>query len=276
MDIAAGVQHWLSLEGTCYKWLLVSLVAHLVVLGAGGGYLYKTRHLLKRWYARHWSSTLANTHRTAPRLPFYEMRLATFHVLREEASHRNAVIFAGDSLTNAFEWSEFFHHGRDTLLLNRGVSGVGVEFLSDHFEVIFLPGCAVQKVFIMIGVNDIRAKTFEMEPFIRAYHTLMDQLLTHFDREQIYIQSILPVRVDGIPQALIPVANARIQSLAEAKGLCYINLFHTLADEQGYLDEKYTLGGVHLSAQGYRLWMEELRPYLANVPGFHSIDSPPS
>jgi len=253
-------------------WLWVSLVVHLVVLGAGGFYLYKTRYLLKRWYARHWFGTVANTLRTAPRLPFYEMRLATFHVLREESSDRNAVIFAGDSLTNAFEWAEFFPHGRDTLLINRGISGVGVEFLLDHFEMIFVPGYAVQQVFLMIGVNDIRAPTFEMESFIHAYDTLLDQLLTHFAPEQIHIQSILPVRVDGIPELLIPTANARIRSLAEAKGMHYINLFDTLADAQGALDEKYTLGGVHLSAQGYRRWMDALRPYLAHSPGFHSGD----
>jgi lysophospholipase L1-like esterase len=247
-------------------WLVVSLVVHLVVLGVGGVYLYKTRHLLKRWYARRRSGA-AKAHSPAPRLPFYEMRLATFQVLREESSNRPAVLFAGDSLTNAFEWAEFFPHDRDTLVINRGVSGVGVEFLVDHFEAFFVPGYAVKQVFLMIGINDIRAPIFELDPFVRAYDTLLERLLTHFAPDAIYVQSLLPVRVDGIPQTRIPAVNERIRSLAEAKGAHYIDLFRTLADAEGFLDDKYTLGGVHLSAQGYRRWMDALRPYLAPGPG---------
>jgi lysophospholipase L1-like esterase len=252
--------------GEVQAWLIVSFVVHLIVLGAGEVYLYKTRQVLTRWWARRVCGAVP-ARRADPRRPFWEMRLATFQVLREDSSPRPAVLFAGDSLTNAFEWAECVSRDGAPLVVNRGITGVGVDFLVEHFEEIFVPGYAVHQVFLMIGVNDVRAPTFIMDRFMAAYDTLLAQLLTHFAPDAIYLQSLLPMRLDGVPPAVIPAVNARIRALAESKGVTFIDLFPALADAQGRLADKCSLGGVHISAEGYRRWVEGLRPHLERVAG---------
>jgi lysophospholipase L1-like esterase len=272
------MQSWIFPMASGNKLLFVSLLLHLIVLGIGAGYLYKTRYILQRWYVRHVLGVTANEPGRKDRQPFYKMRLAAFQLLREQASLKKAILFVGDSLTNAFEWSEYFQNDGRTAVLNRGASGAGVEFLTEQFELVFSPGYEVQSVFIMIGINDIRKKAFNIEEFTRNYKYLIDKLLKYFDSEKIYIQSILPTRSSDsndevINNEVIEAVNEQIQMMAHSKDICYIDLFDKLADEHGYLSEKYALGGVHLSAQGYRVWMEHLRPYIANVPGFNSYGS---
>jgi lysophospholipase L1-like esterase len=272
MGIAIGMQNWLFTVETYNRLLFISLGVHLVVLAGGVAYLYKTRHILRRWYTQHvlGATPKPNKRREEVPPPFYKLRLAMFHLLREKANLKKAILFVGDSLTNFFEWSEFLQNSAHTIVLNRGMSGTGVEFLIEQFEETFLTGYDVQKVFIMIGINDIRQKTFDMEKFIINYNTLINRLLTYFDSEQICLQSILPSRASGIAPEVTKAANAQIHALARSKGICYLNLFDLLADDNGNLHEKYGLGGVYLSAQGYRLWLEQLETYLVNVPGFSS------
>jgi hypothetical protein len=95
-------------------------------------------------------------------------------------------------------------------------------------------------------------------------------LLKYFDSKQICIQSILPSRATNINSEAAKAANSQIQALAYSKNICYLDLFGILADEHGYLHEKYGLGGVYLSAQGYRLWMQQIGLHLADIPGFSS------
>jgi lysophospholipase L1-like esterase len=270
MGITIGVQDWPFPVETYNKFLLISLVINVTLLCALASYLYKTRHLLKRWYAQHVLGITPNKRREEARPSFYRLRLTVFDALHEQPSLKKAILFIGDSLTNAFEWSEFFQNGSQTVLLNRGVTGAGVEFLIEEFEGIFLSSYDVQKIFIMIGINDIRQKSFNMDKFIRDYNLLIDKALEHFNRGEICVQSILPVRKSQIPSETIKVANKQLQALAYSKGICYIDLFNPLADENGYLNEKYAQEGVHLSPLGYRLWMDQLRPYLATVPSYNS------
>jgi lysophospholipase L1-like esterase len=266
MGLAAGVSDWIFPMETFRKLLFFSLVMHLVVIAGGTYYMYKTRHIIRRWVAYHIGLGAHKRH-AEPHYPFYKLRLSVFHMLQEEAHPQKAILFVGDSLTNAFEWQEFFQNNDHPLLLNRGLTGARVELLIDKFEMIFLSGYDVQKIFIMVGINDIRQETFSMEKFSSDYNVLLDKLLTYFEGRKICLQSILPVRTTGILTRVIKGANAQIRTLALSKGIDYIDLFDILLDENGLLHEKYATDGVHLSVQGYRLWIEHLRPYLANIPG---------
>jgi lysophospholipase L1-like esterase len=270
MGTATSMQSWHFAVETYNALLLISMGVNLIVLASGAAYLYKTRYILRSWYAYHVLGIVADKRKEEMPPPFYKMRLEVFDLLRQKTRPQKAILFVGDSLTNFFEWSEFFQNSDHSVVLNRGVSGTGVEFLTERFEEIFLTGYNVQKMFIMIGINDIRQQSYDIDKFIAHYSALLDRLLKYFDSTQICIQSILPSRATNINSEKTKVANAQIQALAHSKSICYLDLFGILADDNGYLDEKYGLGGVYLSAQGYRLWMEQIGIHLTDVPGFSS------
>lgn len=60
----------------------------------------------------------------------------------------------------------------------------------------------------------------------------------------------------------IPVANAEIKKLAETFGFRYIDVNAGLTDECGKLKKEYTVEGVHMYANAYRIILENMRPYL--------------
>ena len=54
----------------------------------------------------------------------------------------------------------------------------------------------------------------------------------------------------------------RLKELATEFGMTYIDLFTPLADNNNLLPRKYSIDGLHLSYEGYRVWTEA---YCANT-----------
>ena len=57
-------------------------------------------------------------------------------------------------------------------------------------------------------------------------------------------------------------ANARVSQLAEQYGCHYIDVNEGLAGSSGALKPEYTVEGVHMYPNGYRIVFENLKPYL--------------
>ena len=53
-----------------------------------------------------------------------------------------------------------------------------------------------------------------------------------------------------------------MKGLAEKMGCRYIDVNQGLTDENGRLKKAYTVEGIHMYANGYRVVLENLRPYL--------------
>lgn len=60
----------------------------------------------------------------------------------------------------------------------------------------------------------------------------------------------------------LPTANAAVQKLSEKYGYCYIDVNAGLTDEYGRLKKEFTVEGVHMYANAYRIIFENLKPYL--------------
>ena len=82
--------------------------------------------------------------------------------------------------------------------------------------------------------------------------------------------SILPVNKElesygvDIPKTMERVKknNIEIKMLAEEYGYCFVDLFENFLDSEGHLKSELSIDGIHLNANGYRLWTEKLKPYL--------------
>ncbi len=60
----------------------------------------------------------------------------------------------------------------------------------------------------------------------------------------------------------IRLANAAVEKLAGEMGCHYIDVNEGLADGNGRLKKEYTIEGIHMYANGYRVVLENLRKYL--------------
>ncbi|MEW6001528.1 MAG: GDSL-type esterase/lipase family protein [Nitrospirota bacterium] len=241
-----------------YKRLFIfSLVINLLGLLGGGFYVYETKSVFVYRYNKHvkGASYVEDAR-------YYRQRLNVFHLLQKEMEGKKAIIFAGDSLIDTFEWAEYFNDLEDTMILNRGIGGDTIERLMDRFEITFLAGPIPNKIFIMVGINDMNRQNFDMENFIGKYHSLLEKLSSRVSPDKICIHSILPVRLENISSQTIKKVNESLKIYAHEKGLCYIDLYDKLADSTGQLDARYSVDGIHLTSEGYRIWLEILKPYI--------------
>ena len=102
---------------------------------------------------------------------------------------KDAIVFAGNSITDMHVWAEAF--GNDPRIVNRGNSGgYSYEVLANvESWVRFKPA----KVFIKIGTNDLGTNCTEQSIADNIAKTV-DIIRRESPNTQIYLQSILPAR----------------------------------------------------------------------------------
>jgi lysophospholipase L1-like esterase len=86
---------------------------------------------------------------------------------------------------------------------------------------------------------------------------------------KIVVQSILPHgaekvtwegrdRLVAIPNTRILALNGQIKALAKSEDVIYLDLYPLFADANGNLNTELTSDGLHLNAQGYKVWRNAL------------------
>ena len=118
------------------------------------------------------------------------------------------------------------------------------------------------KVFVMAGINGLKAHT--LEHFERDYAMLVDSILQSVPCE-LYLQSILPVtsNSDYCPNEKIRQANQLIQTIANERDLVYVDLYEEYANEEGDLPTRLSLDGLHLTKEAYTMWYKRLNTILS-------------
>lgn len=168
-------------------------------------------------------------------------------------SQPNGIVFAGDSLTEFFPVHELLTI--DQPVYNRGIRGFRVEQLleNSHTQIIdLLP----EKLVVLIGTNNIGRDTTPQ--IVEGIRQLVEHVQKQLPSTQIYLQSIYPVNESDVFQARlgertnhqVRQVNAKIQSIA---GVHYIDMFKELVDNTGNLKANYTIDGIHLSVEGYKV-----------------------
>ena len=60
----------------------------------------------------------------------------------------------------------------------------------------------------------------------------------------------------------IAAVNDGLKKLGAQKHITIIDIHPHFLDSDNRLDKKYTLDGLHLNAEGYKVWAQVLKPYL--------------
>lgn len=177
------------------------------------------------------------------------------------------IIFIGDSIVEYYPLQELLQTNK--VLINRGIRGYKTDLLLDNLDA-HLFGSALDKVFILIGTNDI-GKEIPQSETLENLEGVIQKISREYPLAQIQLLSVLPVNEGEEYKGTVYLrTNEKIQDLNRAyQGLAsiytnvqFIDLYETLLDETGQLDQEFTTDGLHLTIAGYAALSSELDKYL--------------
>ena len=166
------------------------------------------------------------------------------------------VVFLGDSISEFGLWDEWFPK---MPVLNRGIGGeTSGQVLARLDTAINEP----RAVFLLVGTNDLTAD-MPLDTIVSNVREIVDRIESRAPGTPLFLQSVMPRTADFAAE--IHALNRRYQQVAESAGehVRFLDLWPTLADPSGALDQRFTRDRLHLNGRGYRAWVELLRPELA-------------
>lgn len=206
-------------------------------------------------------------------------KIDKYRILNEHVV-KGQILFAGSSLMEQFPINELLMTEKiDTIIYNRGVGGFTTDDMLENMDVQIFD-LEPSKIFINIGTNDIAYPNIPFREVLSHalgnYELILTQIQSHLPDTKVYMMAYYPVNeIDKIPKGEwaesmfvnrnnqnLPIANAAVKELAEKIGYDYIDVNAGLTDECGLLKREFTVEGVHMYANGYRVIFENIKPYL--------------
>lgn len=187
--------------------------------------------------------------------------------LNQLAVKEPAIIFIGDSIVEYFPMHELLQSPKT--LVNRGIRGYKTDLLLENLDA-HLFGQALDKVFLLIGTNDI-GKEMPQTETLANLEAVVQEISRDYPLAQIQLLSVLPVNEQEQYKGTVYIrTNEKIQALNRAYQelaqayyqVSYVDVYSSLLDEVGQLAEAYTTDGLHLSVAGYRILAQALQETL--------------
>ena len=187
--------------------------------------------------------------------------------LNQLAVKEPAIIFIGDSIVEYFPLHELLQSPKT--LVNRGIRGYKTDLLLENLDA-HLFGQALDKVFLLIGTNDI-GKEIPQTETLANLEAVIQEISRDYPLAQIQLLSVLPVNEQEQYKGTVYIrTNEKIQALNRAYQelaqayyqVSYVDVYSSLLDEVGQLAEAYTTDGLHLSVAGYRILAQALQETL--------------
>ena len=177
------------------------------------------------------------------------------------------IIFIGDSIVEYYPLQELLQTNK--VLINRGIRGYKTDLLLDNLDA-HLFGSALDKVFILIGTNDI-GKEIPQSETLENLEGVIQKISREYPLAQIQLLSVLPVNegeeykgtVYLRPNGKIQDLNQAYRQLANAyMNVQFIDLYDAFLDEGGQLRPDYTTDGLHLTIAGYAALAKDVQETL--------------
>ncbi|MDA8405556.1 MAG: GDSL-type esterase/lipase family protein [Deltaproteobacteria bacterium] len=160
----------------------------------------------------------------------------------------------GDSITNGCEWSELLS---TCDVVNRGIGGDATAGILNRIDQIIT--LKPKKVFLMVGINDL-GKEIPVSKILSNYQDIITKLLA--ENIEVFVQSTLNVGKIQLQRNLqVTELNRSLKTYCSDHGVTFIDLNRTLAPD-GFLLDKYSNEGLHLTGDGYIQWRDEIAPFL--------------
>ena len=177
------------------------------------------------------------------------------------------IIFIGDSIVEYYPLYELLQ--TDKRVVNRGIRGYKTDLLLENLDA-HLFGQALDKVFILIGTNDI-GKEMPQTETLANLEAVLQEISRDYPLAQIQLLSVLPVNEAPVYKSTVYVrSNEKIQALNQAyrqlanayMNVQFIDLYDAFLNKEGQLSPDYTTDGLHLTIAGYATLSKALQEYL--------------
>ncbi len=169
------------------------------------------------------------------------------------------IVFLGDSITDGARWDELFP---GLPVKNRGINADTTRGVLARLDSI-LPGQPAA-IFLLIGTNDLPWFMFRSDhDILETYAAILERCRRESPSTQVFVQSILP-RARGYAKR-IQRLNVELEKLARRFGYPFVNLFPHFANREGQIRPELSNDRLHLMAIGYDLWVEQIKPLIANL-----------
>lgn len=181
---------------------------------------------------------------------FREHRYDMFHALPVRSTD---IVMMGNSITDMPIWPEFFS-GTCGRVINRGTSGGYSYEMLDNIESVLAGHPA--KIFMKIGTNDLGNSKGYGESIAANVRACVAKTKAMSPNTEFYIESILPAYNAGYrtPQT-IATANTLLKAIADEDPndkVYWVELNSLYGGTT--LSSAYSQDGLHLNANGYRIW----------------------
>jgi lysophospholipase L1-like esterase len=187
--------------------------------------------------------------------------------------------FLGDSITRRWgctdpQWSELMANWKENFFgWNAGNFGWGADSIQNMLWRIQngeLSGANPKVIVILAGTNDVGNQPGDkkkIDTIVEAYQTLIATCREKAPAAKIIITAIFPRNDNRAVLPEIRAINAELAQLADGEKIFYLNVNEKLADADGKLFEGMTIDSLHLSAKGYQVWADGLKPLLTKLLG---------
>lgn len=202
-------------------------------------------------------------------------KIERYRILNQDVK-KGQILFVGSSLMEQFPIHELLMTaGINKVVYNRGIGGfITTDMLKYMEEMVF--AIEPSKIFINIGTNDIGSQEYRLETLMENYEEIIRQIQEKLPEAEIYMMAYYPVNEtdkiadENIRKSVfntrtnenICIANEAVKKLAGKRGCHFINVNQGLSDERGKLKKEYTVEGIHMYANGYRVVLGNLKKFL--------------
>jgi lysophospholipase L1-like esterase len=186
---------------------------------------------------------------------YYHFKLDMFESTINNTKPKYAMI--GDSITELGIWNELLSRND---IVNRGISGDVTKGVLKRVKVVDTLQPTINKVFLMIGLNDIKEKrdTKDIyETYIKILNSLEEKNISPI------VQSTLLTAQNKahIYNAKIKALNKKLADYCIENNIIFIDLNKILTTND-LLKKEYTSDGIHLNIHGYKIWSNEIKKHL--------------
>ena len=173
---------------------------------------------------------------------------------------KNVILFTGSSSIE--NWKTLKEDFPTKNVLNRGISGTQTTNFMQYIDKVVTPYKAKQ-IFLYEGDNDIGFKKTPQE-ILQTFTVLFNAIRKDNKQAEIIYMSIKPSPRRLKDSSNIEQTNLLIKDfLKDKKNTAYADMYYPLltADKK-LMPEYYREDGLHLTAAGYKVWADAIRPFI--------------
>ena len=136
---------------------------------------------------------------------------------------------------------------------NRGIAGDTTEGLLARLGELFY--YKPDKVFILIGINDLFHPSMTPELIAENIIEIVNQINQYSPNTEVFVQSTLPTATISLIEDINSL-NAILENAESQHPYNFIQLHDDFAIEDGKMNMEYSTDGVHLNETGYQVWID--------------------